>query len=148
MDTMNKISIYTRKDGRFEGRKYLGCTIDGKRRYKSFYGSSKDEVIKKYENFCYSFDRNCQLTEMTVSQMAYEWLNATNNHIKRSTYANYMMKIKKHILPVFGNAICSKVKSKDIYSFIETLRDKGLSSRYISDIIILIKAIYKYASRE
>ena len=145
---MNNISIYKRKDGRYEGRVNTGKAENGKRHYKSFYGHSKDDVIKKYESFRLSVSGNYCLTEMTVRDMAFEWLSIINNNIKRSTYANYLMKLKKHILPAFGSIICSDLKSRDIYAFIDRLTDKGLSARYISDILVIIKAVFKYASRE
>ena len=145
---MNKLCIYKRKDGRYEGRVNKGKTENGKRSYKSFYGYSKDEVNSKYESYRQSQSGKFSLTEMTVSDMSLEWLSIINNSIKRSTYANYLMKLKKHILPAFGGIICSDLKSRDIYAFIDSQTSKGLSARYISDIIVLIKAIFKYASRE
>ena len=145
---MNKLNIYKRKDGRFEGRINIGHQENCKRKYKSFYGITKEEVIKKYNSFCHMITRDYSITEMTVRQMAFEWLSIINNSIKRSTYANYLMKINRHIIPRLGNIVCSDMKSKDIYRFIDRLTEMRLSARYISDIIVLIKAIFKYASRE
>ena len=71
---MQVISIYKRRDGRFEGRVYLGKTDSGKRRYRSYYGTNEMEVIEKYAaekkapELC--------LTKMTVKDMVHEWLTS------------------------------------------------------------------------
>lgn len=52
---MNNLNIYSRKDGRFEGRVYLGKDENGKRRYKSYYGATAEEVRRKYELAQFSF---------------------------------------------------------------------------------------------
>lgn len=41
----------------------------------------------------------------------------------------------------------SSVTAEDIYSFISEKQKEGFLSRYISDIVILIKSIYKYAAK-
>lgn len=67
--------------------------------------------------------------------------------VYRSTAANYRMKTEKHIIPEFGGKICSEVRLKDIYDFMERKTTEGLSARYISDIIVLMKSVFKYAVR-
>ena len=57
------------------------------------------------------------------------------------------MKAQKHILPNFGDKSIDSIVQNDIYSFIEAKQKEGLSNRYVSDIIILMKTIYKYAVR-
>lgn len=146
---MGKLNIYKRKDGRYEGRLYLGKGSDGRRKYKSYYGTSADEVKEKYRNG-YSNNRfePIVLTQMTVKDLALEWLSVISSHIKESTSANYRMKISKHLIPCFGDIVCYELRGKHIYAFIDHLLKKGLSARYISDIIVLLKSIFKYANRE
>lgn len=57
------------------------------------------------------------------------------------------MKAQKHILPSFGDRLVNSVASDDIYDFIEIKKKEGLSNRYVSDIIILMKSVFKYAVR-
>ena len=149
---MNKLNIYKRKDGRFEGRSYLGKTPDGRRRYKSFYGKTTEEILEKYKRTKDSFNREVYydntVTEMTVNLLFDEWLGAVSHKIKLSTMANYRMKITKHILPAFGQQMCIDLNKKDIYSFIDNKLGDGLSVRYISDILTLLKSVLRYANRE
>lgn len=146
---MNRLSIYKRKDGRYEGRIFLGKDTEGKRKYKSFYGSSREEVERKYSRSELSaYHYKYSQTEMTVKELAYEWLSVMKVHIKQSTAANYAMKLRKHIIPAFGHIGCCELRCRDIYAFIERSFHAGLSARYISDILVLLKSIYKYAHRE
>lgn len=88
------------------------------------------------------------VTEMTVRELVTEWLHVTASRIKESTAANYAMKAEKHLIPAFGEIKCCLLKAKDIYAFIERKLKEGLSVRYLSDIIVLFKSVFRYASRE
>ena len=143
---MQVISIYERRDGRFEGRVYLGKTDSGRRKYKSYYGANEKEVIEKYA--AEKTAKEPCLTKMTVKEMVREWLTSVVCRIKESTAANYRMKAEKHIIPSFGEIDCGALKSKDVYAFINSKLSEGFSARYISDIVVLLKSVMKYAAHE
>ena len=148
---MNKLNIYKRKDGRFEGRCYLEKDERGNRKYRSFYGKSAEEVITKYKDSLIvvsDVSSICTVTEMTVSELFTEWLRIISHRIKVSTLANYRMKADKHILPAFGNIRCADLEKKTVYSFVDLKIKNGLSVRYVWDIIVLLKSVFKYANRE
>lgn len=145
---MNTLNIYTRKDGRFEGRVYLGKDENGKRRYKSYYGATAEEVRRKYELTQFSTVPKVPASKMTIAVIAAEWLLSVQNRVKESTLANYRLKLKKHIIPSFGAMKCCSVGSKEINGFINTKIVDGLSSRYVSDILVIMKSMFKYAARE
>lgn len=142
---MKKGTTYQRKDGRWECRVSMG-SVNGKRVYKSFYGATAQEA--EYKMLSMQASQPAIITEMTVKELAEEWLYAAKNRIKESTAANYRMKLDKHILPAFGDINCSSLSAKDVYSFIERKLKSGLSARYVADIIVLMKSIYRYACRE
>ncbi len=144
---MNKSKPYLRKDGRWECRASMGSR-NGKRIYKSFYGNCPQEAEYKMAIATQIEQTNVVLTEMTVKELALEWFYITKNRIKESTAANYRMKLDKHILPYFGDKNCNTLAAKDVYSFIEGKIKSGLSARYIADIIVVMKSIYRYAYRE
>lgn len=145
---MINLNIYKRKDGRYEGRISLGKDNNGKRKYRSFYGKTQQEVEYKLRLADSQFDEISDLTDLTVKELAKEWLFIISSKVKESTIANYRMKLQKHIIPTFGEKQCCLLQSKDIYRFIEQKIRGGLSVRYISDIIVLLKSIFKYASHE
>jgi len=144
---MKRGTTYQRKDGRWECRVSMG-SVNGKRLYKSFYGSTAQEAEYKMMIYMQAEQQQNVLTEMTVRELAAEWFYVTKNRIKESTAANYRMKLDKHILPAFGEKNCSMLTAKDIYAFIECKMKSELSARYIADIIVLMKSIYRYACRE
>jgi integrase len=77
-----------------------------------------------------------------------DWFQSISYRIKESTAANYILKADKHILPYFGDSKISDITSASVYQFICDKQDKGLSNRYISDILILMKSVFKFASRK
>ena len=139
-------STYLRRDGRWESRLSLGV-INGKRQSKSFYGSSREEAEKKLIAAVIG-NTPVAVTEMTVRELCTEWLSVSSHRVKLSTLANYRMKIEKHIIPQFGNMMCSDVASKMAYNFIQDKLNDGLSPRYVADIMVLMKTVFKYAQRE
>ena len=84
----NNMNIYKRKDGRLEGRIFLGKDRTGKRKYRSYYGLTVDEIESKYNTSQRPLEISIAITEMTVSELAAEWLMLVQNRIKASTYAN------------------------------------------------------------
>ena len=142
-------TTYQRKDGRWECRISLGRDENGKKKYRSFYGKSKEEAEYKMVAACQSCISDQQaITEMTVKELALEWLCVVKNRIKESTAANYRMKIERHIIPFFGGINCSILKAKTVSEFIQKKLKDGLSARYVCDIITVLKSIFRYASRE
>ena len=139
-------STYIRRDGRWESRLSLG-SINGKRQSRSFYGSTREEAESKLISTVLG-NASVFETEMTVRELCDEWLSVSSHRVKLSTLANYSMKIEKHIIPQFGDMMCGEITSKMAYGFMQEKLDNGLSARYIADIMVLLKTVYKYAQRE
>ncbi len=145
---MNNGSVYKRKDGRWEFRISLGKDENGKRIFRSFYGKTREEAEFKA---VVSLDEKVEdyaKTDLTVKDLIVEWMLSISARIKESTAANYRMKAEKHLIPAFGDKYCFTIKANDIHIFIENKLKSGLSARYIKDIIVLLKSVFKYASRE
>lgn len=140
---MKRLNIYRRKDGRWEGRISKGKSKNGKRRYNAFFGRSKEEVAAKMRAYD---SRNRPINEVfvTVSQLYEEWFQKNRHRLKESTAANYTMKAEKHILPEFGSRIVTEIDASEICHFIQIKQNNGLSNRYISDILIMMKSIFKH----
>ena len=76
------------------------------------------------------------------------WLNGIKNTVKESTYSNYSMKIKKHILPLLGMVYYEKLTADMLNSFVSDKLYARLSAKYVSDIAVLIKSVCKFAHRQ
>ena len=141
-------TTYKRKDGRWECRISLGAE-NGHKKYRSFYGKTREEAEYKMVAACQSsISDEKAITEMTVKELALEWLCVVKNRIKESTAANYRMKIERHIVPYFGEISCALLKVKTVSEFIQKKLKDGLSARYVCDILTVLKSIFRYASRE
>lgn len=139
---MEHFSIYHRKDGRYEGRIPLG-KIDGKRKYKSFIGKDRAQVENKMRAYLSETHQNAN--NYLFSDVVSRWLKVKVLIVKESTASNYHMKVNKHILPYFWKKHTFQISTDDVYAFIEEKKNEGLSDRYIADILVLLKSIYKYA---
>lgn len=140
---MNYRNVYLRKDGRYEGRLFLD-TSGSKRKYHAFFGKTHDEVIAKMKKYHIDLISKTQIRK-TFTEVYEEWFGTVTIRIKESTAANYILKADKHILPFFGQKCICKITNDDIYDFIRRKQQENLSNRYITDILVLMKSIFKYA---
>lgn len=113
----------------------------GKKMEKTKYDTKK-ECSGNY------FNQDPRQTILTMNAVYQEWLCTISTRVKESTRANYGMKMEKHILPEFGTMPITEIKTFHIHSFISEKIKSGLSARYVSDIVVLMKSIFKYANRE
>ncbi len=143
---MTERNAYPRRDGRWEVRIYTGTKPDGKRKYRSFYGITKEEAEKKALRRYNEARSSEAITKMTVGELIREYINRKQPGIRQSTAANYRMKAEKHLIPALGDIGCRDITAADIYGFIETKRRSGLSERYIYDIAVLLKSAFRYAN--
>ncbi len=138
-------NIYQRKDGRYEGRITVG-RIDGKRQYKAFFGRTSDDVTAKMAEFRAEMIDSIPISK-TFSDIFGEWFQSISIRVKESTLANYTLKANKHILAVYSDMNITNINQSSIYQFIKDKQDAGLSNRYITDILVLMKSVFKYAAR-
>jgi integrase len=143
---MVRTNIYHRQDGRWEGRIPRGKRRNGNRKFQYFFGKTKEQVYEKMAQIR-QFDANNKPCDRTVSELFSEWYQSIRHNIKESTASNYLLKMQKHILPAFREYRIDNLKASDVYDFIHKKQASGLSNRYIADIIILMKTMFKYAAK-
>ena len=142
---MQRFNIYHRKDGRWEGRIARGKKHNGSRKYQYIFGNSKEQVCSKIIQIRNSEQKNnCSIEFESIFN---EWISSAKHRVKESTLSNYILKANKHILPFFGSKGISAITSDYVYAFIQDKQKKGLSNRYILDILIVLKSVFKYAVR-
>lgn len=141
------LNIYHRKDGRYEGRYIDGYKENGKAKYHSIYGKTYNEVKDKLLQIKARVIVPVNESGLTVKELFNEWLSAKLIQTKASTHANYAFKVEKHLIPAFGNLKIEKLLPSTVYNFIIEKQNKGLSNKYISDLIIVLKNMTKYAMK-
>ena len=140
-------NIYHRKDGRWEGRYKSGYDESGKAKYRSVYGHSYMEAREKLAPLKTRSPAPHVTCQMTVKELFSEWLSAIKLRVKPSTYANYLMKVEKHILPIFGGLRYDTLTVHILNNFIQEKLGSSLSAKYVSDIIIIFKSMSKYTAK-
>ena len=141
------LNIYRRQDGRYEGRYADGYRENGKTKYRSIYGKTYSEVRDKLLQIKAKVIIPEVKSGLTVKELFTEWLSAKRTQTKPSTYANYAFKVEKHLLPAFGSLKIEQLTPSKVYEFILNRQSRGLSNKYISDLVIALKNMTRYAAR-
>ena len=148
-------NIYKRKDGRWEGRYIHAYDSEGKAKYRSVYGISRQETKQKLLLLIHEFMSGLKTTASPVilfKDLANNWLNNVKLRIKESTYARYNNQVEKRIFPHLGKYQASKISTELIEQLItHMLKPKetggfGLSPKTTEDILIIIKSILKFGN--
>lgn len=85
---------------------------------------------------------------ITISQIAVEWLKVNQNSFKRSTYQTYECIIGKYIVnSSLDNIHLEEVKLSQYVLFSEQLLNNGLAPKTVNDIILVLNALLKHASK-
>ena len=141
-------NITKRKDGRFMGRFLIGYNDEGKALYQYVYGKTFNEAQQKVIIGKAIESHFLSGKSISVKKACDEWLNSVVNRVKESTFANYKIKFEKHVLPEFGDMLCSELSADIINTFICKKLSEGLSASYVRDIVVVFKTMLKYAQEE
>lgn len=151
-------NIYKRRDGRWEGRFLCGHTAENKPRYRYVYAHTYRDVREKLtaiqsgksqpsaEDALFGAHRCAEISAL--------WLEHKRPEVKLSTFAHYRHLIESHIIPHLGTQPVERIDDLRISRYIRTLLERGrlddaggLSPKTVSDILILLKSILRYAGR-
>lgn len=86
-------------------------------------------------------------SNVKFDKLCKEWLAYKKPKVKESTYLNYKFKITKYLIPHFGRHSLNYFYSYDINKYIDKLK-LTLSDKTVREILIVLKAILKYAERK
>ena len=67
--------------------------------------------------------------------------------VKVSTYAQYIARLDKIILPYFGKQKIKDITPEMIEDFVKDLSSKGFNDKYIYDIVVQLKTVTKYIAQ-
>ena len=68
------------------------------------------------------------------SEWVKTWLALVKPNLKKSSFSIYVVRIKKHIMPFFGELALKDLTADSLSVFIEELDDKNLAPKTITDI--------------
>lgn len=146
-------NIYKRKDGRWEARYIYSYDADGKAKYRSVYGTSRQDAkqkrFKQIHESLLGVDQR-ERPFILFRDLAQNWLNNIKLRVKESTYSRYYSQLHKHILPFLGRYQASRISTEIIEQFVGRMlksRDdggSGFSPKTAEDILIILKSILKF----
>lgn len=133
------------KNHRWVGKYDLGRGPDGKRKRKTVYGKTKDEVRKKLEQLKYDIqaDDYVDTSQITIKQIGEQMLMAKKNlgKIKSSTYFRSMETLKR--LASIYNTPIQSCNAIQIQNFL--LSENKYSQSVINKEYIMLNSIFKFA---
>jgi integrase len=135
-----------RADGRYQIRRVVSHTYDGKAVYKSFYGANKSEAEQKYRDFVESADREAEKKkDMLFNEWAETWLQTyKREEVKTTTFnSTYLRPYRRHIEPYFAETYIRGITALSVKAFLNTLSD--FSKSYKSKVLMLLNSIFESA---
>lgn len=140
-------NIYLRRDRRWEGRYKSGYKADGSAKYSSVYGKTYREVREKLFLKKQALAENETDCNLTIEKLSQVWISAIKHNVKESTLSAYIIKLNKHIIPCLGRVKFRQLTAENISQFADTKIKQGLSAKYVSDILAVLKAMFRYLHR-
>ena len=117
---MARKSNTVRKDGRIAVQVYLGV-VDGKRKYKTVYGTTQKEANKKAEQVKISIGKGLDVLsdQDTFGKWRDIFLESKKLDVSNSQYLSYKSYVK-HLSPLTETPI-AKIKASDLQQIINQL---------------------------
>ena len=141
-------NIYHRKDGRWEGRYWIGTGPDGKRIYKSVYGRRYADVRRELAiqraSLYLRQDRPRDGDVLFEERAAYFLEFKIKPFVKETTLVGYRRLIVQHLIPAFGGMTLGELEPEDLQRYFSRL-DGTLSHGTIGNIFSLLRTILRDA---
>jgi integrase len=135
-------NVRLRPDGRWEARISLGWQ-GGKRRVKSIFGATQDDVIKQLRAELVNRDKGKRIDDRdvpTLETFAGTWLETVKPTLKPSSWAFYDDNFRRHLLPALGSVRVSTIRRRHVLTVIRDLRRKKLATLTIRGILRTLSA--------
>ena len=148
-------NIYHRKDGRWEGR-FVKGRENGKTQYGYVFAKTKQEARERLAQRRGEWQAGCDAAERrktNLSAVAEDWLSECKALRKESTIAQYRERLKRYILPKFGNIPVGAISTLDMVEFKSQLFTRGgidggnLSPRTVNATLCILKMLGDFARR-
>ena len=142
----NPGTIRCRKNGIYECMIMLSRDADGKRKYKSFYGKSPEEVEAKRDAYYEQMDRpSLCARSYTLEEWLWKWYEHHLPELKPATRESYRYTIKLICAGPLGAMDISAILAYDIECCLRKLKEDGYSSSMISKVRGILHQALRFA---
>ncbi len=143
-------SIYQRADGLWVSSLSLGYDGTGKRKRKTVYGATKQDVQGKLRKLQSSADTGtlADAGRQTVGEYMTRWLeNKARPEIGPVTYARYEQLVRLHVTPLLGGVSLAKISAAHVEAFYGDLERRGESASARKRVGRLLASALRHAVR-
>ncbi len=143
-------NIYHRKDGRWEGRYWVGKRPDGTPIYKSVYGKRYNDVrrellLRKAE--CCASQGKSGRTETFSERAAYYLEYKVRPCVKETTWASYRRLVNRHLNPAFGAMSIDQLETEELQRYF-TWQSERLNQGTLRNVFSLLRSILNDAFQD
>jgi hypothetical protein len=142
----NEGSIFKRVDGRWEGRLNLGWR-NGKRRSKSFYGNTREEVARLLADAKSQHDKGVPVPmgRETVGAFLDGWLAGVRPSVRPRTWESYELYVRRHTKPVIGKKKFSALRPEHLRDLLSSKLSEGLSPQSVVHLRTILNTALRQA---
>jgi integrase len=143
-------SVYQRADGTWCATISVGYDANGKRKRRTLFGKSKQQVQEKLAKLAneVAHQRDIEPQRIKLGEYLDRWLNdAAKPRIRETTYANYERVIKNHVKPHLGGVPLAKLTAFQIHGLYSCLELAGKSAETIRLVHAVLHRALKQAVR-
>ena len=140
----NNPNFRVRSNGRYEYRKLI-THEDGTKEQRSFYGKTKSECIRKYEDYLRN-DKQISIKRSTLRGFADRWSEVKSAEVSYRTWKNYDNYLNNYVLKILGEKRqISTIKPMDISKMMGLCSDLSDSAKH--HILLTANQLFKAAVR-
>ena len=120
-------TIYKRKDGKWCGQLTIGTTPEGKQKRKSFYGDTRKEVARKMTEMKHKLFTGTYIeqTNIKLEDWLKKWVKGRKSTLAYSTYRNYEMMIRNHLIPTLGRTKLKELNARQVQELLNYKLEHG-----------------------
>ena len=143
-------SIYQRADGTWCATITVGYDSAGKRRRRTIFGKSKQDVQDKLRGVAndVAHQRDIEPQRIKLGDYLDRWLkDAAKSRVRETTFANYERVVKNHIKPHLAGVALAKLTAFQIHGLYSCLAQAGKSAETIRLVHAVLHRALKQAVR-
>ncbi len=84
-------------------------------------------------------------SSVLFNEVAMQWKESKKSVVKHSTYCAYILILKTHLIPYFGNH--RSISESQVQEFVFEKLNSGLSRKSVHDILAVLSAVCKFGSK-
>ena len=143
-------SLYQRADGTWCATISVGYDSQGKRKRRTIFGESKQDVQTKLAKLAndVAHQRDIEPQRIKLGEYLDRWLkDAAKPRVRETTHANYEGVVKNHIKPHLGGVPLAKLTAFQIHGLYSCLEQAGKSAETIRLVHAVLHRALKQAVR-